>query len=83
MIWESGFNYSAINNFGEKSASGEYLLFLNNDVEVINPHWIEEMLGNCQRKEVGIVGANCITRTIRSSMLEQSSESAGSPVMHS
>lgn len=57
VIWESGFNYSAINNFGEKSASGEYLLFLNNDVEVINPHWIEEMLGNCQRKEVGIVGA--------------------------
>ena len=57
VIWESGFNYSAINNFGEKSASGEYLLFLNNDVEVINPHWMEEMLGNCQRKEVGIVGA--------------------------
>ena len=57
VIWEFGFNYSAINNFGEKSASGEYLLFLNNDVEVINPHWMEEMLGNCQRKEVGIVGA--------------------------
>ena len=57
VIWESGFNYSAINNFGEKSASGEYLLFLNNDVEVINTHWMEEMLGNCQRKEVGIVGA--------------------------
>ena len=30
---------------------------MNNDVEVINPHWMEEMLGNCQRKEVGIVGA--------------------------
>ena len=57
MTWKEGFNYSAINNFGEKSASGEYLLFLNNDVEVINPHWMEEMLGNCQRKEVGIVGA--------------------------
>ena len=56
VTWESGFNYSAINNFGEKSASGEYLLFLNNDVEVINPHWMEELLGNCQRKEVGIVG---------------------------
>ena len=57
VTWESGFNYSAINNFGEKSSSGEYLLFLNNDVEVINPHWMEELLGNCQRKEVGIVGA--------------------------
>ena len=57
VTWESGFNYSAINNSGEKSSSGEYLLFLNNDVEVINPHWMEELLGNCQRKEVGIVGA--------------------------
>lgn len=52
-----GFNYSAINNFGVKEAKGEYLLFLNNDVEIIQKNWIEEMLGNCQRKEVGIVGA--------------------------
>lgn len=57
VTWEREFNYSAINNFGEKEAKGDYLLFLNNDVEVINPGWIEEMLGNCQRKEVGIVGA--------------------------
>lgn len=57
LTWKEGFNYSAINNFGEKSAAGDYLLFLNNDVEVINPGWIEELLGNCQRKEVGIVGA--------------------------
>ena len=57
LTWKEGFNYSAINNFGEKSAAGDYLLFLNNDVEVINPRWIEELLGNCQLKEVGIVGA--------------------------
>ena len=57
LTWKEGFNYAAINNFGEKSAAGDYLLFLNNDVEVINPRWIEELLGNCQRKEVGIVGA--------------------------
>ena len=57
ITWKEGFNYSAINNFGEKEASGEYLLFLNNDVEVINPRWMEEMLGNCQRPEVGITGA--------------------------
>ena len=49
ITWKEGFNYSAINNFGEKEASGDYLLFLNNDVEVINPRWMEEMLGNCQR----------------------------------
>jgi GT2 family glycosyltransferase len=57
VTWKDEFNYSAINNFGEKEARGEYLLFLNNDVEVINPGWMEELLGNCQRKEVGIVGA--------------------------
>lgn len=57
VTWKGEFNYSAINNFGEMEANGDYLLFLNNDVEVINPRWMEEMLGNCQRKEVGIVGA--------------------------
>ena len=57
VTWKGEFNYSAINNFGEKEAKGEYLLFLNNDVEVIHSRWLEEMLGNCQRKEVGIVGA--------------------------
>ena len=55
--WEREFNYSAINNYGVKAAKGEYLLFLNNDVEIIQKHWIEELLGNCQRSEVGITGA--------------------------
>lgn len=57
VIWEEGFNYSAINNFGFQHARGEYIILLNNDIEIINPQWIEEMLGNCQRPEVGIVGA--------------------------
>ncbi|MCB6413455.1 glycosyltransferase, partial [Dorea formicigenerans] len=35
LTWEDGFNYSAINNFAVKEAKGSYLLFLNNDVEVI------------------------------------------------
>ena len=56
VYWEKGFNYSAINNYGASYAKGDYLLLLNNDVEVITPDWLEEMLGNCQRKEVGIVG---------------------------
>lgn len=51
------FNYSAINNFGVREARGDYLLFLNNDIEVISPDWVEQLLGNCQRPEVGIVGA--------------------------
>lgn len=56
VAWEKEFNYSAINNFGARYATGEYLLFLNNDVTVITQDWLEEMLGVCQRKEVGAVG---------------------------
>lgn len=51
------FNYSAINNYGEKFANGEYLVLLNNDIEILTPDWLEEMLSTCQRDEVGIVGA--------------------------
>ena len=54
------FNYAAINNFGVKHAKGDYLLFLNNDVTVITPDWIEEMLGMCQREEVGAVGVKLL-----------------------
>lgn len=57
VYWEGIFNYSAINNFGAKAAQGEYLLLLNNDVEVITENWLEELLSNCQRPDVGIVGA--------------------------
>ena len=57
ITWEGEFNYSAINNFAVREARGEYLLFLNNDVEVISEGWMTFMLGNCQREEVGIVGA--------------------------
>ena len=58
--WEREFNYSAINNFGVTFAKGEYLLFLNNDTEPIEPKFIEEMLGLCQRDDVGIVGARLL-----------------------
>ena len=57
VYWEREFNYSAINNFGVKSANGEYLLFLNNDTEIINPDCVRELLSYCMRPEVGIVGA--------------------------
>ncbi|HIT91129.1 MAG TPA: glycosyltransferase, partial [Candidatus Merdenecus merdavium] len=51
------FNYSSINNFGASHAKGEYYLLLNNDTEMINDDCIEELLGVCQREDVGIVGA--------------------------
>ena len=57
VYWsEKRFNYSKINNFAVKYASGEQILFLNNDVEIITPNWIEEMLMYSQRSNVGAVG---------------------------
>ena len=57
LTWEKEFNYSAINNFAAKQAEGVYLLFLNNDVEILTPQWMEEMLQICQQKDVAITGA--------------------------
>ena len=50
-------NYSAINNFAVANARGEILALLNNDVEVITPSWLDEMVGHASRREVGCVGA--------------------------
>ena len=58
--WPDEFNFSKINNFGVKEAKGEYLLFLNNDIEAINDDWLDRMLGFCQREDVGIVGAQLL-----------------------
>ena len=58
ITWEGDFNFSAINNYAvENKVSGEYILLLNNDTEVISPRWIEEMLMYGQRSDVGAVGA--------------------------
>lgn len=57
VYYDGEFNYSRINNFGEKYAEGEYLLLLNNDTEIINEDCLEELLGYCTRSDVGIVGA--------------------------
>ncbi len=57
IIWDKEFNYAAINNYGVNETKGEYLLFLNNDTEIINADWLSQMLGYCQREDVGIVGA--------------------------
>ncbi|HJB68433.1 MAG TPA: glycosyltransferase family 2 protein [Candidatus Fournierella excrementigallinarum] len=54
---EGGFNFSAINNFGRKAAKGDYLLLLNNDVEVINREWLTELLMQASRPGVGLCGA--------------------------
>ncbi len=54
------FNYSAVNNEGVKQATGAYLLFLNNDTEVLTVDWLSDMVGQAQRPEVGAVGAKLL-----------------------
>jgi O-antigen biosynthesis protein len=54
------FNFSAINNFAAHNASGEILLLLNNDVEVIHQDWLTELVSQACRQEIGAVGAKLI-----------------------
>lgn len=54
------FNFSRVVNFGVSQSNGEYLIILNNDIEVISWDWIEAMLEQAQREEVGAVGAKLL-----------------------
>ena len=54
------FNFSRVVNFGVTQSKGEYLIILNNDIEVISWDWIESMLEHAQRQEVGAVGAKLL-----------------------
>lgn len=53
----TGFHYPKLNDCGVRASDGEYLLFLNNDITVISPDWMEEFLGVAACPGVGIVGA--------------------------
>jgi GT2 family glycosyltransferase len=57
LAWQKPFNFSAANNYAVQSTCGDILLFLNNDIEVINNDWLERMLEHAIRREVGAVGA--------------------------
>lgn len=57
LYYAGAFNYAAINNFARREAKGEYLLLLNNDVEVINGDWLTELAAQCAQPGVGAVGA--------------------------
>lgn len=50
------FNFSRANNCGASRTTGEYLVFMNNDIEVISPDWIQEMLYYAEQSDVGAVG---------------------------
>ena len=60
---DSPFCYSAINNQAASKAHGEILCFLNNDIEVINPDWLNELVSHACRPGVGAVGARLLYPT--------------------
>lgn len=57
VVDEGPFNFSRINNYGASFSKGDFLLFLNNDIEVISSDWIEELLSFAVQRDVGCVGA--------------------------
>ncbi|MCH5340000.1 MAG: glycosyltransferase [Acetatifactor sp.] len=57
VTYRGSFNYSAVNNLGVSYSTGDYILLLNNDTEVITVNWMEELLMYAQRQDVGAVGA--------------------------
>jgi len=54
------FNYAYLNNEAVKHANGEVIFFVNNDVEVINPEWMKELVSQAVRPGVGAVGAKLL-----------------------
>lgn len=64
--YEEEFNFAKINNFASEHANGSYLLFLNDDTEVIESRWLEEMVSILEsRADVGIVGAKLLYKNRR------------------
>jgi len=60
LTYEGPFHFAAMNNRAARTASGEHLLLLNDDTEVIDSGWLETMLEHSQRPEVGAVGARLL-----------------------
>jgi GT2 family glycosyltransferase len=61
--YPGAFNYSAINNAAARKASGEILILLNNDIDIIGDQWLSEMVSIVARPEVGVVGAKLLYAT--------------------
>jgi GT2 family glycosyltransferase/glycosyltransferase involved in cell wall biosynthesis len=58
VLWwhEQPFNYSAVNNAAARTSTGEVLVFLNDDTEVLDPAWLQELVGWAMQPEIGVAG---------------------------
>jgi len=56
MDYPGYFNFSRVNNLGSEHASGSYLVFLNNDTEIVSPDWLEHLLYYAEQPDVGAAG---------------------------
>jgi O-antigen biosynthesis protein len=57
------FHFAVMNNLGARQASGDVLVFLNDDIVPLNPAWLGEMLAHANRSEIGAVGARLLYRS--------------------
>ena len=60
LSYDAPFNYSRINNWAVDQASGDIIGLINDDIEVICPDWLTEMVRHAVRKEIGAVGAKLL-----------------------
>ena len=60
LDYKDSFNFSKMNNYAVKHAKGDFLLFLNDDTKVLEPDWLQEMIGLCSQNDVGVVGAKLV-----------------------
>ncbi|CAB4932233.1 unannotated protein [freshwater metagenome] len=58
--WDEPFNYSAVNNAAARLSTGEVLVFLNDDTEVLDPGWLRDLVGWAVQPEIGLVGLELI-----------------------
>ena len=60
LYYKDLFNFSKMNNYAVKHAKGDLLLFLNDDTKVLEPDWLQEMIGICTQNDVGAVGTKLV-----------------------
>lgn len=54
------YNYFKLCNYGANKSNGEYLVFINSDIKIGSKDWLEKILSNCQRKEIGCIGGKIL-----------------------